>query len=176
MAFLTTVFYKNYLHSDSDIQRHNSTFYLLLCGFSRFTPLVTVRFCHHNARAAASDVTVTSTWNWSIALLFPWRRVMLFMWHTAATIALYDTWIAFISFFLFYSKYSQTCSLYYEISDIPILKYVQVNVFGSLDTFIMTVLVDLYRVMGAAMFCSRWIWAGGLTTRKFILSSRNTLK
>ncbi len=28
----------------------------------------------------------------------------------------------------------------------------QVNVFGSLDTFIMTVLVDLYRVMGAAMF------------------------
>ncbi len=54
--------------------------------------------------------------------------------------------------FPFYSKYSQTRSLYYEISDIPILKYVQVNVFGSLDTFIMTVLVDLYRVMGAAMF------------------------
>ncbi len=27
----------------------------------------------------------------------------------------------------------------------------QVNVFGSLDTFIMTVLVDLYRVMGAAI-------------------------
>ncbi len=77
---------------------------------------------------------------------------MLVMWHTAATIALYDTWIAFISFFLFYSKYSQTRSLYYEISDIPILKYVQVNVFGSLNTFIMTVLVDLYRVMGAAMF------------------------
>ncbi len=77
---------------------------------------------------------------------------MLVMWHTAATIALYDTWIAFISFFLFYSKYSQTRSLYYEISDIPILKYVQVNVFGSLDTFIMTVLVDLYRVMGASMF------------------------
>ncbi len=77
---------------------------------------------------------------------------MLVMWHTAATIALNDTWIDFISFFLFYSKYSQTCSLYYEISDIPILKYVQVNVFGSLDTFIMTVLVDLYRVMGVAMF------------------------
>ncbi len=55
-------------------------------------------------------------------------------------------------FSFFYSKYSQTRSLYYEISDIPILKYVQVNVFGSLDTFIMTVLVDLYRVMGAAMF------------------------
>ncbi len=36
-----------------------------------------------------------------------------------------------------------------EISDI--LKYVQVNVFGSLNTFIMTVLVDLYRLMGAAM-------------------------
>ncbi len=36
MAFLTTVFYKNYLHSDSDIQRHNSTFYLLLCGFFPF--------------------------------------------------------------------------------------------------------------------------------------------
>ncbi len=33
----------------------------------------------------------------------------------------------------------------------PILKYVQVNVFGSLNTFIMTVLVDLYRLMGAAM-------------------------
>ncbi len=31
------------------------------------------------------------------------------------------------------------------------MKYVQVNVFGSLNTFIMTVLVDLYRVMGAAM-------------------------
>ncbi len=54
--------------------------------------------------------------------------------------------------YLFYSKYSQTCSLYYEISDIPILKdSVQVNVFGSLNTFIMTVLVDLYRLMGAAM-------------------------
>ncbi len=51
----------------------------------------------------------------------------------------------------FYLKYSQTCSLYYEISDIPILKYVQVNIFGSLNTFIMTVLVDLYRLMGAAM-------------------------
>ncbi len=38
------------------------------------------------------------------------------------------------------------------ISDIPILKYVQVNVFGSLNTFIMTMLFDLYRVMGAAMF------------------------
>ncbi len=36
---------------------------------SRFTPLVTVCSCHHNARAAASDVTVTSTWNWSIILL-----------------------------------------------------------------------------------------------------------
>ncbi len=34
--------------------------------FSRFTPLVTVCFCHHNARAAASDITVTSTRNWSI--------------------------------------------------------------------------------------------------------------
>ncbi len=86
-----------------------------------------------------------------LALLFPWWRVMLVMWHTAVKIALYDTWIAFISFFLFYSKYSQTCSLYYKISDIPILKYVQVNVFGSLNTFIMTVLVDLYRVMGAAI-------------------------
>ena len=85
------------------------------------------------------------------ALLFPWRRVMLVMWHTKAKIDLYDTWIAFISFSLFYSKYSQTCSLYYEISDIPILKYVQVNIFGSLNTFISTVLVDLYRVMGAAM-------------------------
>ncbi len=42
--------------------------------------------------------------------------------------------------------------LYYEISDIPILKYVKVNVFGSLNTFIMTMLVDLYRVMRAAMF------------------------
>ncbi len=28
----------------------------------------------------------------------------------------------------------------------------QVNVFGSLKTFIITVLVDLYRVIGAAMF------------------------
>ncbi len=77
---------------------------------------------------------------------------MLVMRHTAVTIALYDTWIAFIYFFLFYLKYSQTCSLYYEISHIPILKYVQVNVFGSLNTFIMIVLVDLYRGMGAAMF------------------------
>ncbi len=54
-------------------------------------------------------------------------------------------------FSFIYSKYSQTCSLYYAISDIPILKYVQVNVFGSLNTFIMTVLVDLYRLMGAAI-------------------------
>ena len=37
------------------------------------------------------------------------------------------------------------------LSDILILKYVQVNIFGSLNTFISTVLVDLYRVMGAAM-------------------------
>ncbi len=35
--------------------------------FSRFTPLVTVCFCHHNVRAAASDVTVMSTQNWSIS-------------------------------------------------------------------------------------------------------------
>ncbi len=53
--------------------------------------------------------------------------------------------------FIFLSTYSQTSSLYYEISYIPILKYVQVNVFGSLNTFIMTVLVDLYQLMGAAM-------------------------
>ncbi len=31
-----------------------------------FTPLVTMCFCHHNSCAAASDVTVTSTRNWSI--------------------------------------------------------------------------------------------------------------
>ncbi len=30
------VFYKNYLHSDSDIQRHNNTFYLLFRGFFPF--------------------------------------------------------------------------------------------------------------------------------------------
>ncbi len=58
-------------------------------------------------------------------------------------------WITFLFNLSFYLKYSQTCSLYYEISDI--LKYVQVNVFGSLNTFIMTVLVDLFRLMGAAM-------------------------
>ncbi len=75
---------------------------------------------------------------------------MLVMWRTAATIVLYDTWIAFNSFFLFLLLIF-TNSLYYETSDIHILKYVQVNVFGSLNTFIMTVLVDLYRVMGAAM-------------------------
>ncbi len=34
--------------------------------FSHFTPLVTMCFCHHNVCAAASDVTVTSTRNWSI--------------------------------------------------------------------------------------------------------------
>ncbi len=60
-------------------------------------------------------------------------------------------WITFLFHLSFYLKYSQTCSLYSEISDIPILKYVQVNVFGSLNTFIMTVLVDLYRLTGAAM-------------------------
>lgn len=52
---------------------------------------------------------------------------------------------------MLYSKYSQTCSLYYEISDILILKYVQANLFGILNTFISTVLFDLYQVMGAAM-------------------------
>ncbi len=57
-------------------------------------------------------------------------------------------WVTFTLFFLFYSKYSQTC---YEICDIPILKYVQANVFGSLNTFIMTVLVDLYQLTGVAM-------------------------
>ncbi len=66
----------------------------------------------------------------------------------------------FYFIYLFYSKYSQTCSLYYEISDIPILKYVQVNVFVSLNTCIMTVLVDLYRLMGAAMLvCTEYqLW------------------
>ncbi len=57
----------------------------------------------------------------------------------------------FISFIFFIQNIHKHAHLYYEISDIPILKYVQVNVFGSLNTFIMTVLVDLYRLMGAAM-------------------------
>ncbi len=36
MAFLTTVFCKNDLHSDSDIQRHNNTFNLIFRGFFQF--------------------------------------------------------------------------------------------------------------------------------------------
>ncbi len=35
------------------------------------------------------------------------------------------------------------CWLYYKIYDILILKYMQVNAFGSLNTFIMTMLIDL---------------------------------
>ncbi len=130
---------------------------LHMCSVTQFLPHVWLLTLSHVSLKYSSWAPSVSFFQATvildcIALLFPWWRVMLVMWHTAVTIALYDTWIAFISFFLFYSKYSQTCSLYYEISDIPILKYVQVNVFGSLDTFIMTVLVDLYLVMGAAMF------------------------
>ncbi len=59
-----------------------------------------------------------------LPLLFPWRRVMIVTWHTAAIITLYDRWIAFISFFLFYLIYSQTCLPCHGQSDIPIHKYV----------------------------------------------------
>ncbi len=52
-------------------------------------------------------------------------------------------WIAFISFSFFIQNIHKHAHY--------IMKYVQVNVFGSLDTFIMTVLVDLYRLRGAAM-------------------------
>ncbi len=40
--------------------------------------LLPVFFCHHNARAATSDVTVTSTRNWSI---FQWFNIWL-LWST----------------------------------------------------------------------------------------------
>uniref|UniRef100_A0A672MM13 Transmembrane protein 38B n=1 Tax=Sinocyclocheilus grahami TaxID=75366 RepID=A0A672MM13_SINGR len=67
MASLMTVLSKNYLHSDLDIQRHNNTCFLLFHGFYPVSfHLLPVFFCHHYARAAASDVTVTSTPNWSI--------------------------------------------------------------------------------------------------------------
>ncbi len=61
MAYLMTVFYKNYLHSDFDIKRHTNIFILPV-----YLHLLPVFFCNHYARAAASDVTVTSTLNWSI--------------------------------------------------------------------------------------------------------------
>ncbi len=61
---------------------------------------------------------------------------------------------------LYQLSYRKAVSLYQEISDIPILKYVQVNVFGSLNTFIMTVLVDLYRLTGAAMLVVVKHWTG----------------
>ncbi len=61
MAYLMTVFYKNYLHSDFDMKRH--TFFFILPVYLHLLP---VFFCNHYARAAASDVTVTSTLNWSI--------------------------------------------------------------------------------------------------------------
>ncbi len=50
-----TVFYKNDLHSERD----NNTYSM---DFTRFPPVV---FCHLNVCAAASDVNVTSTPNWS---------------------------------------------------------------------------------------------------------------
>ncbi len=67
MASLATVFYKNDLHSDFDIQRHifNLIPWILLVSLH----LLSVFFCHHNACAAASDITVTSTPNRSIWIL-----------------------------------------------------------------------------------------------------------
>ncbi len=56
LVFLTTVFYKNYEHSDSDIQTIHCISYSV--DFPRFPPLVPGCFCHH---IHASDVTVTST-------------------------------------------------------------------------------------------------------------------
>ncbi len=41
-------------------------FFSYSMNFARFPPLVTRFFCHHNACTAASDVTVTSTPNWSM--------------------------------------------------------------------------------------------------------------
>ncbi len=53
-------------------------------------------------------------------------------------------------FYFLISNIHKYILCYYEISDIPIVKYVQVNVFVQcLNTFIMTVLVD--RLTGAAM-------------------------
>ncbi len=76
---------------------------------------------------------------------------MLVMWHsTRSHIVQYDMWIAFI-LFSFFNQHIHKHAHYIMKSDIPILKYVQVNVFGSLNTFIITVLVDLYHLMGATM-------------------------
>uniref|UniRef100_A0A671M2I4 Histone deacetylase complex subunit SAP130-like n=1 Tax=Sinocyclocheilus anshuiensis TaxID=1608454 RepID=A0A671M2I4_9TELE len=70
MASLTTVSYTNYLHSDSDIQRHNNIFFSLIPWILPVSlHLFPVFFCYHYARAAASDVTVTSTPNWSITVV-----------------------------------------------------------------------------------------------------------
>ncbi len=52
---------KNYLHSDFDIKRHKN-----ICILSVYLHLLPVFFCNHYAHAAASDVTATSTLNWSI--------------------------------------------------------------------------------------------------------------
>ncbi len=62
MAYLMTVFYKNYLHSDFDIKRHKNIF--ILPVYLHLLPV-----CNHYARAAVSDVTVTSTLNWSIGCI-----------------------------------------------------------------------------------------------------------
>ncbi len=57
--------------------------------------------------------------------------------------------------FPFLFKYSQTRSLYYEISDIPILKYVQVNGFGSFRHFYNDRVSLIYTGDGRRHDCSR---------------------
>ncbi len=64
-------------------------------------------------------------------------------------------------YFIFYYYYSQPCSLYYEISDIPILKYVQVCIWmgqswpNGLTVGLVTQRL-LFRVSGpAGIVCGR---------------------
>ncbi len=79
------------------------------------------------------------------------------------------------SFYFYISNIHKYILCYYEISDIPILKYVQVNVFGTVFKYVYNDRFS-WSVNGRRHVSSRWIRPVLFKTRKFMLSSRNTVK
>ncbi len=82
-------------------------------------------------------------------------------------------------FYFLISNIHKYIFCYYEISDIPILKYVQVNVFGTVFKHVYNDRFS-WSVNGRRHVSSLWIrpvlFKTMFKTRKFMLSSRNTVK
>ncbi len=114
-----------------------------------FLTLSLVRLKYSSGPPRVSFFNATVIWERFQGWLFPWWRVMHVTWHSMA-----DNWISFVSFFLFYLKYSQTCLPCHEQSNILIHKYVLImSVFCHLKTFINDLDHDLWD--GRHHVCSR---------------------